>query len=119
MRDLKTFVSDIFRKPPVLFPLVAVFHIVLLCITLYTAIKEPGNTTYLGLLWMTAYAFFWVGTADLRKWGALGYIGVTVVSIVVWYMAYAVGHRPSNGSPIFLIDLLFSFFIMFYFKRFR
>jgi hypothetical protein len=119
LRDIKVFFSDIFRKPPILFPLVAIFHVVCLVVSLISLIQQPGSATGLEVAWMLGYTLFWVGVADLRKWGALGYIGTTVVSIVVWYMAYAHGHRALDGSPIFIIDILFCFFIMFYFKRFR
>ena len=119
MRTLKIFFSDIFQKPPVLFPLVALFHIVCLLASLWSLVQLPSSATYIAATWMGAYTFFWIGVTDLRKWGAIGYIGTTVVSIVVWYMAYANGHKALDGSPLFIIDILFCFFVLFYFKRFR
>ncbi len=68
---------------------------------------------------MLGYTIGWVGVADQKKWGAFAYIGVTVVNIVEYLT-----HRGKFGvdmysSPLFLIDILFCFFILFYFKRFR
>jgi hypothetical protein len=119
LRDIKVFISDIFRKPPILFPLVAVFHVVWFFICLLSLVQQPGTSTYVGMLWMLVYSIFWIGVADQRKWAAMGYIGITVVDIIIWYMAYAHGTTSPYQSPLFLIDILFSFFIMFYFKRFR
>ncbi len=119
LRDLKTFVTDIFRKPPVLFPLVAVFHLVWLTMSVMNLVQVTAPATIIAALCMVGYTVFWVATADLRKWGAIGYILMTTANIVAWYMDYSHAVRHPYESPLFIIDLLFCFFIMFYFKRFR
>ena len=119
MRDLKTFFKDIITQPPVLFPLAALFHIVLLLVTLWALIKAPGTSTEVNVLWMLGYATCWLAVADMRKWGAIGYIIITVTSILVNFSSKSSMAILEYGSPIFITDVLFCFFIMFYFKRFR
>lgn len=119
MRDLKTFLKDIITKPPVIFPLVALFHIVLLLWTLYSVVQQPGTSTEISAVWMLAYTAMWIATADMRKWGAMGYVVVTTVSIILYFTIHDKSSWLTYQSPIFITDILFSFFIMFYFKRFR
>ncbi len=106
-------------KPPVLFPLVALFHLVLLLWTIYSAIQQPGSSTEISVAWMLGYSLMWFGAADMRKWGAMGYVGVTVVSIILYFNIHDKSSWLTYASPIFILDILFCFFIMFYFKRFR
>ncbi|PQJ10953.1 hypothetical protein CJD36_013360 [Flavipsychrobacter stenotrophus] len=119
MRDLKTFFKDIITKPPVVFPLVALFHVVLLLWTVYSLVQQPGTSTEISVLWMLAYTTLWLATADMRKWGAMGYVVVTVVGIVIFLNAKQQYTWIQYETPMFISDMLFCFFIMFYFKRFR
>lgn len=119
MRDLKTYLKDITVKPPVLFPTVALFHIVLLVVAIVSAIKEPGTSTGFNVLWMVAFTIFWMGLADQRKWGAFGYVAFTVADIIIHYTAKQQADITTYGSPIFFADIVFCLFVLFYFKRFR
>ena len=119
MRDLKTILKDIIIKPPVLFPLVALFHLVLFAWTLYSLVQQPGMSTSISALWMFGYAICWLATADMRKWGAMLYVVVTTVSVVLYFTVHDHYTWLAYASPIFILDILFCFFIMFYFKRFR
>lgn len=119
MRNAKTFFKDIATKLPVVFPLVAFFHVVLFIWTLRSLAMAPATTTEISTLWMLAYTACWVATADARKWGAMGYIIVTVGSILIYLTATERSTWITYESPIFILDILFCFFIMFYYKRFR
>ena len=119
MRDLKTFLKDITIQPPVLFPTVAFVHVLWLLWTIWSVIQQPGLSTEINVLWMLAYTTFWIATADMRKWGAIGYVLVTTIDIILYFTVHTKGVMLDYGSPIFILDILFCFFIMFYFKRFR
>lgn len=119
-RSLKQFVIDVARKPPLLFPLVAIGHIFWLLLTIKGDIHEPlSSIVWLDVLWLLGYTTFWLAACDLRRWGAHGYIFLTLLNLTIW-MATKSGKIPQGyQSNMFLIDDLFSVFIMFYYKRFR
>ena len=106
-------------KPPVLFPLVALFHMALFTWTIISLIQQPGISTEMSALWMLGYTICWLATTDMRKWGAMLYVIVTVVSIILYFTVHDKFTWLNYASPIFILDMLFCFFIMFYFKRFR
>lgn len=120
MRSVKVFVGDIIRKPPVMFPWVALFHLVMLgyLIVLYSG--EPLTTAgWLQPLWMLGYTVFWIGVCDLRKWGAYGYLGLTIANLLIYATTKNVLAREIYTSSLFLIDAAFSFFVLLFFRRFR
>jgi hypothetical protein len=120
VRDFKGFVNDIVRNPPVLFPLIGLFHILWLLWSLWSAHNEPfPNIVWLDVLWMVGYTLFWIAACDYRKWGALGYILLTLVNASL-YLAIMNGKISRDYlSNLFLLDGLFSVFLVFYYKRFR
>lgn len=82
-------------------------------------IQQPGTSTEVSVLWMLGYTTLWIATADMRKWGAMLYVLLTVVAIIIYFTAKDRSVWVMYESPIFILDMLFCFFIMFYFKRFR
>ncbi|MES2702254.1 MAG: hypothetical protein V4649_06420 [Bacteroidota bacterium] len=119
-RSTKQFLYDVTTKPPILFPLVAGFHIFWLLITLWGDRHEPfPNIVWLEILWMIGYTAFWIAASDFRKWGANGYIVLTLLNTTV-YLLVKSGKAPIGYlSNMFLLDGLFSVFLMFYYKHFR
>ena len=68
---------------------------------------------------MAGYTLFWLAACDLRKWGAMGYIILTLINASI-YLAIRNGKVPRDlMSNMFLLDGLFSVFLVFYYKRFR
>lgn len=119
MRNLKQLISDIVRKPPVLFPLVGLFHVVLLLWIIWSDRHMPfPGLVWLEVLWMAGYTFFWLAACDLHKWGALGYIILTIVNAGIYLAARNGQVSRDYVSNMFLLDGLFSFFLLFYYKRF-
>ncbi len=120
MRDLKAFFTDITRKPPVLFPLVGLFHIFWLLLTIWSDkdIPFPG-IVWLEVLWMVGYTTFWIAACDMRKWGATGYILLTVVNAGI-YLAARNGYVDKDYlSNMFLLDGVLSIFLLVYYRSFR
>ncbi len=113
-------IVDLVKKPPMLFPLVGLFHVVL---TLYIIWSDhylpfPG-IEWLGALWLLAYTVFWIAACDLRRWGALGYICLTIVDAAVYLAIYNHKLNQIYESPMLVIAALFSVFLLFYFKKFK
>ncbi len=120
MRDIKAFVTDIVKKPPFLFPLVGLFHVLWLLLILWSDRNEPfPDIVWLEVLWMIGYSAFWIAACDLRKWGAMGYIILTLINTSL-YLAIRNGMASKDYmSNMFLLDGLFSFFLVFYYRKFR
>jgi len=120
MRNFREFVVDIVKKPPVLFPLVGLFHVLWLAGTIWADrnIHFP-DIAWLEVLWLVGYTSCWIAACDFRKWGATGYILLTLLNTSL-YFAIRNGKAPIDYmSNMFLIDGLFSIFLLVYYKRFR
>jgi hypothetical protein len=119
MRGFRSFVGDIIRKPPFLFPWVALFHIVLLGYTIWLYSSEPlWSAGWLQPLWLLAYTICWIFICDLRKWAAYGYIFLTSVDLLFYFFIPDPGERELYGSVLFLVNVVFCFFVLFFFRRF-
>ncbi len=120
MRSFKELTTDLIKKPPMLFPLVGLFHVLWLLLFIVLDYKEPfPNIVWLGVVWTLGYTVFWLAACDLRKWGALGYIALTLINTVLYYIPFKGGVHTEYGSNMPLIDGLFSFFLVFYYRRFK
>ena len=120
MRNFKVLFTDLVNKPPILFPLIGLFHIFLLLWTIYDdrSVSFPG-IVWLEVLWLTGYTVFWLAACDFRKWGAVGYILMTLLDASL-YLAIMNGKISRDYlSNMFLLDGLFSVFLVFYYKSFR
>jgi hypothetical protein len=101
----------------VVFPLVALFHIFWWGVTLVTFIQTPGSSTAVSCAWMLGYASSWTLFSVRIKWGGMVYIGITVADLVLHHLLSTQFNNTFYGSPLYLLDIAFSFFILFYFKR--
>ena len=120
MPDIKGFLKDIIQKPPVLFPLVALAHVVWLLRVIWDLANFPlSRVEWINTVWMLAYTTCWLGSSSLRRWGGIGYILLTIVNIVLSYSLQTMSERTMWVSSIFPFDIVFSFFILVYYKRFR
>lgn len=120
MRNFKELITDMIKKPPVLFPLVGLFHVLWLLLSIWSFHAEPfPSLPWLQVLWQVGYAFFWLAASDLRKWGALGYIVLTLINATIYFAVINSKAPREYMSGMFLLDGLFSVFLLFYYKRFR
>ena len=99
--------------------MVGVFHLLWFLWVVTTELSGfHGWISLLDPVWMLAYSFAWISASFGRKWGALTYIGLTIVNAILFVSLKTAYERTTFVSPIFLIDDLFCFFLLFYFKRF-
>ncbi len=114
------FIRDIIRKPPVIFPWVALFHVVMLAYVTWLFSTEPMfSAGWLQPLWMLAYTVCWIFICDLRRWAAYGYILLTSVNLLLYVLCKDVVAREMYTSSFSLIDVGFCFFVLFFFRRFN
>ena len=111
---------------PVLFPLVALFHLAILVITVlsFSQTGALDNMMLLGTcIELLLYTILWILVCLKYRWAAIGYILLTSINLALQYLtpqgsiwrdvgdAMAPAHLP--------IDVLFCFFLLFFYKRFR
>ncbi len=108
-------------KPPVVMPLVAMAHVVALVYTLVTAVQLGAGAAWYWLqpLWLLLYTVCWLGACCLRKWGMYTYLLLTIINSVSHIAIKDLYWKDVVSSNLFLVDILFSFFLIIYFKRFR
>ncbi len=120
MRSFKELVIDMVRRPPILFPAVGLFHVLWLLWTIWDdrSLHFPG-IEWLQVLWLAGYTLFWLAACDFRKWGATGYIILTLINASIYLAVRNSKLSVLYMSNMFLLDGLFSVFLVFYYKRFR
>ncbi len=107
------------QKPPVLFPWVAVFHVGILLYMIYDSIVDPiGGLILMQPFLMLLYTISWIFCCDLKKWAALSYLGLTTLNLILRFTLSDNMDRTYFTDVLFPVDMLFTFFIMFYFKKF-
>jgi len=108
-------------RPPVVLPLVALAHIVALVYTMVRAMQLGSAATWYWIqpLWLLLYSVCWLGACSLRKWGVYTYVLLTVINSVAHIAIKDIYWKDALTSNLFLVDMLFSFFLMIYIKRFR
>jgi hypothetical protein len=117
---VQNFFKRIIRKPPVLFPLVALFHFIWLGYSIWNYSSEPfPSAAWIQPLWILAYAVSWLFVCDMKKWAALVYIGLTMLNLVLRFVLKSPTDLSNFTDTLFPIDVLFSFFLLFYYRQFE
>ena len=98
-------------------PYVAAAHVLWLLWTVWTCLSASIGVLWLQALWMAAYTICWVAACDLRKWGAIGYVLLTVANTSIYLGVKNVYDRDLYASNLFILDALFSFYLIVFFRR--
>lgn len=114
------FYKRMWQKPPIVFPLVALFHVGVLLYLLYDAIADPVyGAVMMQPVLMLLYTVAWLFVCDMKKWAALVYIGLTTMNLLLRFTLVDPSMLNNYTDVLFPADVLFTFFVMFYFKRFQ
>lgn len=113
-----------FTEMPIFFPLIGLF---LLAMTIFEGWSFIGDDSVSRIYWfrpviMFLYFIFWTGTCLARKWGALGFIVLTVVNVSFHLFGPDIIMKRALGDLLFIpipVNLLFSFLLLFFFRRFK
>ncbi len=117
-----TFYDRFFRQLPIVFPLIAGFHFVLLGYSIFTFAQAgvlDSAICYGSCAMLLLYALLWVAVCDRRRWAAVGYMTLTAVNLMLYFFARkdSIWHQISDVLLPF--DVLMCVFLIFYYKRFR
>lgn len=115
----ESFLKRIVTKPPVLFPLVALFHLLMLAYSAWSYAEFPFPSVYwIPVLWLLLYFLSWFFVCDFRRWAAFSYIGLTILNIVLHYTLKFESEIAIYTPPFLLVYVVFSVFVLVYFRRF-
>ena len=111
------------KSLPVLVPLVAGFHLVMLIIAIigFSAADVLGEPVPMGtcLVWLL-YSAAWISIClQQQKWAAITYIILTAINLALQFLLPKGSLWQQVGGSVFPFDLLMCFFILLYYKRFR
>jgi len=111
----------IVRKPPVLFPLVALFHLVMLLVTAWQFAAQGVLGSREGMIAVSVWALFtvlWLFICDMKRWAAIAYVVCSLAGLCGQFLTTKDGVWYELGTVLFPFDLLMIVFLMFYYKRF-
>lgn len=129
---MKSFLQNFFVKPPVIFPLVACFLLFLSLSEAYLSLfsAEVAGFYKLRPIIMIAMTIFWIGATFFKKWGALGFVVLTVISLAAYFYIDALEIKTIFGNILMLqlpidegrsvpipLSALFSFIALFFYGR--
>ncbi len=128
---MKSFIQNFFVKPPVIFPLVA-------CFLVFLSINEASLSLFsseidtifkLRPVLMIAMTIFWIGATFFQRWGALGFVILTVFSIAAFFFSDSLEMKNLFGNILMLkipiegqsipipLSAIFSFVALFFYGR--
>lgn len=115
-----TFLTRIIRRPPVFFPLVALFHIVMLLVTAwqFSEVLDSKEAITAISVWLI-YTICWLFICDMKKWAALTYVILSLIGVGLQFLTAKGGLWYDVGTVMFPFNLLMIVFLMFYYKRFE
>lgn len=112
------FYKRIWQKPPVAFPWIAVGHIAFLLYLVYDAKVDPiGGLILVQPLYMLLYTIAWLFVCDMKKWAGYTYVGLTTLNLVLRMALTSEMDKVYFTDVIFPADILFTFFVLFYYKK--
>jgi hypothetical protein len=117
-----TLIDRFFKQLPILFPLVALFHLVMLGYSLWTFASQGVLDTFIGggsTLVVLLYTILWLAVCDARRWGAIGYMALTAITLLLQFATPHQSEWRYVGDALSPFDVLMCFFLLFYYKRFH
>jgi hypothetical protein len=115
-----SFLKRIISKPPILFPWAALFQIVITIAAVVTLYPTPlGQQDWLRPLCMALFSVIWLFVCDMRKWAAMSYIVFTMLCLGLHYFTKMDTPERIFSDAFFPFDMVLSFFILLYYKKFQ
>lgn len=114
--SFKQFIS----KPPILFPLAALFHIIISLSAIITLYPTPlSQRDWLRPLGMVIFSALSVWLCTMRKRSAMAYVSFSIISLGIIYLTQRDSPEFIFGNSFFPFNIILSFFILLLFKRFK
>jgi hypothetical protein len=118
--NVQRIIQRFWHEQPIVFPLVALFHIFLLGRYIIDLWGNFGDRqVVLGGLWFTVAAVLSVYIAFMKRWANIGYSALTIAGLLLQYLIPIDSEWRPLGITLFPFDVLMCVFLLFYYKRFR
>ncbi|HRP90150.1 MAG TPA: hypothetical protein PKX92_08925 [Edaphocola sp.] len=129
---MKQFIQNFFVRPPVIFPLIACFLIFLSIneITITLASNEVDLLYKLRGIIMILMTIFWIAATLFKKWGALAFVALTIISAATYFYMDSLTIKSILGNLLILhlpieksqsvpipLSIIFSFIALFYYNK--
>ena len=106
---------------PVLFPLIAMFHLVMLFVAAIGFAQSGDLTEFIPagscVEWLL-YSVFWIAvTFTQRRLPAILYILLAALNLYLQFLTSKGSDWREIGGTVFPFDLLMCFFLLYYYKR--
>ena len=112
--------KQLITKPPILFPLAALFHIIISISAIITLYPTPiAQRDWLRPLGMLIFSLLSVFLCTMRKWTAIAYVSFSIISLGIIYFTQRDSPEFIFGNSFFPFNIILSFFVLLLFKRFK
>lgn len=116
----ESFLKKLISRPPILFPLAALFHILMTGMAIVSLSPTPlDQRDWLRPLAMLLFSFLSVALCLMRKWAAIAYTSLSMLCLAMLYFGGDDTPVRIFGSAFFPFSLILSLFILLLFRRFR
>ena len=129
---MKSILHKFFVRPPVIFPLVAFFLLFLFIneasLSLFS--KEVEPLYKLRSILMLLMTVFWIGTTFFKKWAALSFVILSILSLIAFFYSNTLAIQSLFGNLLILnlpieegravpipLSAIFSFIALFFYKK--
>lgn len=109
-------IQRLWQKPPVAFPAIGLIHVSALIYLVYDYITDPVLIAQ--PISMLLYTVAWLFACDLRKWAVFVYMGLTTLNLWARFMIDDAMIRNNYTDVIFPADVIFTFILLLYYKKF-
>lgn len=97
-----------------MFPLVALFHFLVLGIEVFTF----DALLWAQLVWKILFAITWLFICDLKRWAAFIYMTLTTANLFMRWLITNPSIVNNYTDALFPADVAFTFFVLIYFRKF-
>ena len=106
------------KEPPVIFPMAAIFHLYLL-VSGFIDLGDTIGINWPSMLWYITAFLLSIFCLLLKRRAAIAYIMLAIAGLLLQYALPVSIFWKNVGSTLFPFDILYTFFLLFFYKRFR
>ncbi len=107
-------------RTPIIFPALAVAHFGWLLWTIWDFREQPfPSPIWTTVAWLAAYTLAWMLAWKGLRIGAWAYLALTSANLLLRLLLKDESALTFYTDALFPFDILFSFFLLLYYKRFR
>ena len=105
---------------PIFYPILLLAHLGALGYILYGFLGEfESLTSWINVGWAIGFTLFWAGATLRYRWGALGYILLTIADIATYYAATQNAYLRFYVSSFFIFNLVLSIALLWHYRQLK